>query len=53
MIPSCLYFLFKKRMELEFLKECFSEKIVVTKEVGSHLRPESGSSKIICTKKKK
>ncbi len=26
MIPSCLYFLFKKRVELEFLKENFLKK---------------------------
>lgn len=26
MIPSCLYFLFKRRVELEFLKESFMKK---------------------------
>lgn len=63
MIPSYLYFLLKKRMELEILKEHFSR----TTDRASHASPalnpsgvtvrgnfsKNGSSKIICTKKKK
>jgi hypothetical protein len=34
MIPSCLYFLFKKRMELEILKEHFSPTQVQPSEIS-------------------